>query len=767
MTVAKKEPKEKAKKPAKPAAVKTEQRPYQPLTDVAVKKKKKKVATGWRGPRKRPLKINRQPRWQCINCLTRCVHDSTECHTCLEPKDTTLDDICRVEESSKVDTTKLRHHTLIAYDERMLLHVKDGSRDEESSVGDVFARVNATPNAARSSEGEAMHTDAEETPRDAMQTSSSELVSPGSPSAEQAIGQLAGMDTRLLLAAATRPAASPSGENPPAAAAPAESWLQGAASALNIVNPVQGKGRREKKVHPHPERPERIQCLMAYMDALCLLVNTQRMTGREATEKELMAVHTKRHIASIFNINSYSADEDMEGCADTPLAARVAAGTTIETVLAVATGRADNALAIVRPPGHHAEADSAMGFCCFNNVAVAIRAAQKADCGIERVLVVDWDVHHGNGTQDIFYGDPSVLTFSIHRRDRSFYPAGGFAEETGEGVGAGFNVNVGWSQKGMGDADYLLAFSRVLLPLAYQFNPDLVIISAGFDASAGDPLGGCEVTPAGFAHLTALLQGVSRGKIVMVQEGGYNLRQITRCFAACSRVLRGDAPPPIEDRYPKDVAYDDIRKTERALSPFWMGFGYAGVNPQWAAEEAQSEGMKDANAASSKRRKVSGNSSDDSDDRAAAGAGEQQGGEEESASEAEDEEEDDEEEDEDEEEEEAEEEEEEDEEEEEEEEQRSGFKRARGINVPFQPPEPLTNDNPPKIPSGSVDMLVNGRLPAVGTKHHHKAPDWAVLTTWTKKSQKKFYHQRRAFWRRIGRPSWYIFTLKMTILYCK
>jgi hypothetical protein len=397
-----------------------------------------------------------------------------------------------VEDSSQVDTSKLRHHTLIAYDERMLLHVKDGSRDEESSVGDVFARVNArvnsnvsaTPHAARSSEEEAMHTDAADTPRgDVKQVSSPELLSQGSPSAEHAVGMLAAMDTSLAFvagnpppqgAAAIHPAVAPSGKSLSAAAAPAESWLQGAASALNIVNTTQGKGKRQKKVHPHPERPERIQCLMAYMDALGLLVNTQRMTGREATEKELMAVHTKRHITSIFNINSYDNDADMEGCADTPLAARVAAGTTIETVLAVATGRVDNALAIVRPPGHHAEADSAMGFCCFNNVAVAIRAAQKADCGIERVLVVDWDVHHGNGTQDIFYEDPSVLTFSIHRRDRSFYPAGGFAEETGEGVGAGFNVNVGWSQKGMGDADYLLAFSRVLLPLAYQFNPDLV-----------------------------------------------------------------------------------------------------------------------------------------------------------------------------------------------------------------------------------------------------------------------------------------------------
>jgi histone deacetylase 6 len=420
--------------------------------------------------------------------------------------------------------------------------------------------------------------------------------------------------------------------------------------------------------------------MMAYLDALGLMTNTQQMTGREATEKELRAVHTKRHIESIFNNSDQSYDDDdMEGCVDTPVAARVAAGTTIETVLAVATGRADNAAAIVRPPGHHAEADSAMGFCCFNNVAIAVRAAQRANCGVERVLVVDWDVHHGNGTQDIFYDDPSVLTFSIHRRDRSFYPPSGFPDETGKGVGAGFSVNVGWSQKGMGDADYLLAFSRVLLPLAYQFNPDLVIISAGFDASVGDPLGGCNVTPAGFAHLTALLQGVSRGKLVMVQEGGYNLKQITRCFAACLRVLRGEAPPPLEDRYPKDIAYDDIRKTERALSAFWMGFGYAGVNAQWDAAEDGAHAEPETRTIEGGSRATGDDDDDDDDDKPAP-------------------------------------------------------KKTRGIHTPSQPPEPLSNDNPPTIPHGKVDMLVNGRLPPVGTKHSDRAPTWYAIAHFPRSS---------------------------------
>ena len=611
------------REPRTKPAVNAQARPWQPLagpgTDVAVKQKKKKVATGWLGPRKRPRKINRQPRWQCVNCLTRCPHDAPECPTCLSCKGISLEDICAVEEGARLDTAKLTHHTtVLAYDERMLLHIKGGARDEVS-VGECFVNAGVVKT-TRTHTATAKQSNA---------------------------------------AAATMPVSGDGIQEPSLNAVSAveklpESWMQGA-SSLNITD---ANSRRDKrKAQPHPERPERIRCMMEYFNILGLMTNVQRIEGREASERELRAVHTERHIASIFKNSDESHDDDMEGCVDTPLAARVAAGTTIETVLAVATGRADNAVAIVRPPGHHAEADSAMGFCCFNNVAIAVRAAQQAKCGVERVLVVDWDVHHGNGTQNIFYDDPSVLTFSIHRRDRSFYPPSGFPDETGKDKGAGFNVNVGWSQKGMGDADYLLAFSRVLVPLAYQFNPDLVIVSAGFDASSGDPLGGCEVTPAGFAHLTALLQGVSRGKLVLVQEGGYNLKQITRCFAACLRVLRGEAPPPLEDRYPKDAAYDDILRTEQALSKFWMGFGYAGINenPEEVEETVAGGTALDDNTAIGK------------DDAKMASTQPGEG---------------------------------------------------------FQSRQPLPNYPPPVIPHGKVDVLLNGRLPPVGSTHHDLAPTW-------------------------------------------
>ncbi len=263
-------------------------RPWQPLsgpgTDVSVKKKKK-VATGWLGPRKRPRKINRQPRWQCVNCLTRCSHDASECPTCHEPKGISLDDICAVPEGSCLDITKLTHQTtLVAYDERMLLHVKGGARDEVS-VGECFENA----------------------------------VKTTSPRTFRAVPQL--KSAAMAISGSGDEIQEPSPNRASAITRPPESWMQGATS-LNITD---AKSRRDrKKIHPHPERPERIRCMMDYFTALGLMTNVQRTTGREATEKELRSVHTKRHIASIFNNIDESQDDDMEGCADTPLAARVA-----------------------------------------------------------------------------------------------------------------------------------------------------------------------------------------------------------------------------------------------------------------------------------------------------------------------------------------------------------------------------------------------------------------------------------------------------------
>ena len=424
----------KTKKPGKGSKSRKKEkhpRPWHPPlpdTDIAEppkKKVKKKVATGWRGPRKRPLKINRKPRWQCLNCLTRVAHDATECVTCKEPQGATLEEICKVDDSPRADLSNTIHKTLVAYDERMLLHVKGGTgRETEEDFQNQFNRAvkveadaevqaevqaESAPQAATDSPPRC--TTPPGRPEDALAQAAASAGTPSSgpqpaaavaahptPEAEPTVsgateGSAAAQqpeNTTGASAAATHPASTDAAAAAPAApaaapAAPAAAadpsgaadgatgkpaWLGASAGGLKITN-----GRRRKKIPPHPERPERIRCMMKYMEDEGLLANVTRMAGREVSMQELEAVHTKRHIDSILNANTSAAammeDDDMQGCSDTPLAARVAAGTTVEAVMAVASGRVDNAAAIVRPPGHHAEANSAMGFCCFNNVAIA------------------------------------------------------------------------------------------------------------------------------------------------------------------------------------------------------------------------------------------------------------------------------------------------------------------------------------------------------------------------------------------------------------
>ena len=324
-----------------------------------------------------------------------------------------------------------------------------------------------------------------------------------------------------------------------------------------------------------PERPERLLCMYNHLKANAVLEGTVAVSGREATLEELLSVHTADYIQMVLDL------ENDKAAKDTPLAAKLAVGTTTDTVSAVVVGYHDtdlqreqvqNGMAIVRPPGHHAGPNTAQGWCYFNNVAIAARAAQK-NHGVRRVLIIDWDVHHGNGTEEIFYKDASVLTVSLHRKVKDFYPESGAPDEVGEDQGLGFNCNIAWSRDGMGDAEYMMAFSRVVLPLAYEFNPDLVLVSAGFDAGVGDPLGGCCVTPAGFAQLTSMLMGLAGSKLVLVCEGGYNLRTISRASAACLRVLRGEMPAPIARKLkPKQSAVSDLLRTEIALSSHWSSF---------------------------------------------------------------------------------------------------------------------------------------------------------------------------------------------------
>jgi len=221
-------------------------------------------------------------------------------------------------------------------------------------------------------------------------------------------------------------------------------------------------------------------------------------------------------------------------------AALRAVGAVTQAVDAVLAGRLEGAFCAVRPPGHHALADQAMGFCLFNNVAIGARYAQ-AHHGLQRILIVDWDVHHGNGTQAIFYDDPTVLYFSTHQYP--FYPGSGARQEIGEGKGKGCTINVPLAA-GAGDAEIIRAFEDTLLPRAMTFNPQFVLISAGFDAHRDDPLAGLNVTETGYAALTRLVVGITQhccpGRIVSVLEGGYHLEALSRSVEAHLRVMMDD-----------------------------------------------------------------------------------------------------------------------------------------------------------------------------------------------------------------------------------
>lgn len=276
---------------------------------------------------------------------------------------------------------------------------------------------------------------------------------------------------------------------------------------------------------------------------------TDRMTRIDAFEPDddaLLAVHTSRYLANVKEISKRRGGGDTgsgapmgEGGERT---ARLAAGGVIAAIDAVLTDRVRRAYALVRPPGHHAMADFGMGYCVYASVAVAVRDAQKR-FGVERVLVVDWDVHHGNGTQSAFYDDPSVLFVSLHQDD--LYPVGwGAVTDQGEGKGAGYTINLPLPAGG-GEALYLAAFERIVLPAARQYQPELVVISAGQDASVLDPLARMSLTTSSYRamceRLIAIADECSGGRIVVAQEGGYSLKYAPYCTAAIAETLCGVA----------------------------------------------------------------------------------------------------------------------------------------------------------------------------------------------------------------------------------
>jgi acetoin utilization deacetylase AcuC-like enzyme len=287
---------------------------------------------------------------------------------------------------------------------------------------------------------------------------------------------------------------------------------------------------------PHPECPERLDAVIGGLGQAGLLDRLTRVEARAATEEELLLCHTREYLRiarrDVESGRHYLSTGDTDITPNSWEVAARAAGGVLNAVDAVVPGSARNAFCAVRPPGHHATPNRGMGFCLFNNVAVAARHAQRKH-GLERVLIVDWDVHHGNGTQDIFYSDPSVFFFSTHQWP--LYPGTGRADETGEGAGLGTTMNYPFPA-GAGRAEILGAVRNSLLPAAERFHPDLVLISAGFDSRIGDPLGRFTLTDGDFADLTrAAMEIADRyagGRVVSVLEGGYSPEGLARAAAA-------------------------------------------------------------------------------------------------------------------------------------------------------------------------------------------------------------------------------------------
>ncbi|XP_060244693.1 histone deacetylase 7 isoform X4 [Meriones unguiculatus] len=348
----------------------------------------------------------------------------------------------------------------------------------------------------------------------------------------------------------------------------------------------------------HPEHAGRIQSIWSRLQERGLRSQCECLRGRKASLEELQSVHCERHVL-LYGTNPLSRLKLDNGkltgllaqrtfvmlpCGgvgvDTDTvwnelhssnAARWAAGSVTDLAFKVASRELKNGFAVVRPPGHHADHSTAMGFCFFNSVAIACRQLQQQGKA-SKILIVDWDVHHGNGTQQTFYQDPSVLYISLHRHDDgNFFPGSGAVDEVGTGSGEGFNINVAWAgglDPPMGDPEYLAAFRIVVMPIAREFAPDLVLVSAGFDAAEGHPapLGGYHVSAKCFGYMTQQLMNLAGGAVVLALEGGHDLKAICDASEACVAALLGNKVDPLsEEGWKQKPNLNAIRSLEAVI----------------------------------------------------------------------------------------------------------------------------------------------------------------------------------------------------------
>lgn len=324
----------------------------------------------------------------------------------------------------------------------------------------------------------------------------------------------------------------------------------------------------------HPERPPRLEAIETRLQHTPLWEALPRRTPEPVDDEVLSSVHTRAYIARVRDLAASGGgalDPDTAVSPASDQVARLAAGGALAAVDAVIAGEAPFAMALVRPPGHHARPGAGMGFCIFNNVALAARHALERR-GVDRVFILDWDVHHGNGTQEAFYHDPRVVLCSLHQEN--WYPGTGVREETGEGPGEGATINIPLPA-GIGDGGYEYLWEEVVLPLLRAVAPGLLLISAGFDAHHDDPLGGMLLTAAGFGRLAAMVrQAAGKVPIAAVLEGGYNLDGLSYSVAAALSGLTGVAsdlrePETTLREAPFSVTRERARETRRIAGMYW------------------------------------------------------------------------------------------------------------------------------------------------------------------------------------------------------
>jgi acetoin utilization deacetylase AcuC-like enzyme len=292
----------------------------------------------------------------------------------------------------------------------------------------------------------------------------------------------------------------------------------------------------------HPERPERLKVLLDLTKGL-RGSDLQIIPPRPAKKEEVSSCHSSEYIdlvRSTSEINRYALDGDTITCADSYGIALLAVGGFLRLLDSVSAADFHNGFALVRPPGHHAKRDRAMGFCLFNTVAIGAQYLKRL-YGAKRILIMDWDVHHGNGTQDSFYQDPSVLYISTHQYP--YYPGTGAIEEVGNGKGEGYTVNIPLPA-GCGDEEYLRVFKEIVIPIADKYQPEWVLVSAGFDPHQRDPLGGMRVTEKGFGIMASMLlelaQKHAAGKIAFLLEGGYDLEALRNSVSVVLEKMTGE-----------------------------------------------------------------------------------------------------------------------------------------------------------------------------------------------------------------------------------